>query len=308
MNTFKTACLRPAGRLFALVLALLLAGAPALAQDAPVTADGLGAYTERVPTGFINWGEGYAEVRVEAMFDTARFGASHAKIRAIEDAEAKSDEALYRLLRGINVTGDLRIAGNQQMEAALREVVRKQRSMGDKKYADVSMWANFQVPLYGKKNLAQSILAAAWEAPATGSLGADGSGSHTSVVFDASATSLQAALFPRFLSEEGELLFGPGNYDPKAMDRGSPATYVVRSQETGKKAGLPKDLAKEFGDNPLVVKVGKIGGDFLADIVLRPEQVEALRQAGAGSLMAQGKIFILQTGSVDTTKTSVTKN
>jgi hypothetical protein len=300
--------LRPWSRLVPAVLLLLLStgllSVPAVAQEEAVSAANLAPYTERVPTGFINWGEGFAEVRVEAMFDTARFGASHAKIRAIEDAEAKSAEALYRLLRGINVSGDLRIAGSEAMEEALRTTIRKHRNMGDKSYANVSMWAMFQVPLFGKKNLADMIYATAWEEPAAGTLPVDGGGAHSSVVFDASGTSLQAALYPRFLTEEGEVLFGPANYDLKALSRTSPVTYVVRSADTGKGSGLSKTLARELGDNPLVVKVGKIAGDFLADIVLSPEQVEELRQASAGGIMAAGRIFILQAGSVDVTKTS----
>ena len=115
--------------------------------------------------------------------------------------------------------------------------------------------------------------------------------------------SLQAALFPRILTEAGEVIYGPGVLDPKALARGAGVHYVVRAEDTGKKkSGLPKDLAKIMGDNPLVVDIGKISGEFLADVVLRPEQVEQLRQAQVGDLLADGLVFILQTQSIDTTR------
>ena len=46
------------------------------------------------------------------------------------------------------------------------------------------------------------------------------------VVLDASATTLQAALFPHVLNEAGEVLYGPADLDQKALDRGDPVTYV----------------------------------------------------------------------------------
>jgi hypothetical protein len=271
------------------------------AQDA-LAPETLASYTERVPTGFINWGAGYAEVEVEAPYETQRFGSSHAKIRAIEAAQKRADEAFYRLLRGVNVTGSERLAGNTALEEALRRFASRERKLTNQRTTNVTMTATFKVPLYGRKALAYDVYRAAWESPETGALAVTEGGEFTSVVLDASETTLQAALFPRILAEGGEILFAPGNVDRKRLERGSPVTYVVRSDNPGKKSGLPKSVRRDMGDNPLVIKVERISGEFLADIVLRPEQEQRLREANVGDLLAQGRVFIVQTASVDLTQ------
>ncbi len=92
------------------------------------------------------------------------------------------------------------------------------------------------------------------------------------------------------------LLFGPGDLEDK-ID--GPARYVVRGDGSQKKLRLPKSVARNLGDNPLIMKVQKVGGEFFTDVVLRPEQVEQLRQAQPGDLLSLGKLFIIQTRSID---------
>ena len=150
-----------------LILSLAAVPSSAGAEDAPAP-EALTVYTERVPTGFINWGEGYAEIVVQAPYETERYGSSHAKIRAIEEAGTRADEAFYRLLRGINVSGDTRLAGNTALEEALKKVSRRERKMTKQKTANVTLTATFKVPLYGKKGLAGEVYKAAWEAPEIG--------------------------------------------------------------------------------------------------------------------------------------------
>jgi hypothetical protein len=278
--------------------ALLAGAAPAGAQSAVSFAD-LESYTERVPTGYLNWGAGFAEVTVEAPYETERYGGSHAKIRAIEKAEELAQEALFRLVRGINLTGSTRLAGDEAFEGALRQVVKKQSKMDDQKTANVTMTARFRMPLYGRKALSGTLLPLLAEEAGSAALSGTGGGEYSSIVLDATGTTLQAALFPRILDESGQVLVGPADLDSKAMASGSPATYVVRGQGADKDVRLPKALAKTMGDNPLVLKVQKVGGEFFADVVLRPEQVEQLQAAQPGDLLSQGRLFIIQTTSVD---------
>ena len=287
----------------ALVLVSPLASG-SLGAAEPLSARILVPYTERVETGFIDWGQGLASVDVQASYDTVRFGSSHAKIKSIGEAEKKGDAALFRLLRGINVDGERRLAGNPDLEAALKRIIPKSRKMDIGKIANVTLNATFTVPLGGKKAVAGAVHSTIFaESTEHGMLDGAGGGPYTSVLFDASKTSLQAALFPRFRTESGELVYGPGLIDAKALARGAAIRYVVRSDDTGKKkSGLTKDMARALGDNPLVVEIGKIAGEFLADIVLRDEQVEQLRQARVGDLLSQGLVFILQTRSIDTTR------
>lgn len=265
----------------------------------------LSSYTERVQTGFIDWGEGFAQVDVQAAYDTQRFGSSHAKIKAIGQAEKRADDALYRLIRGINVDGGQRLAGNPDLEQALKKIIPKARKMDIGKVANVTLNAKFTVPLFGKKTVASAIYDSAFagsDEPAT-LPGVEGGGVHTSVLFDAGKTSLQAALFPRVLTESGDLIYGPEVLDPGALARGAPVRYLVRSEDTGKKkSGLSKALARAVGDNPLVIEVGKIEGEFLADIVLRQEQVAQLQQGQVADLLAEGLVFIIQTASIDATQ------
>jgi hypothetical protein len=281
-------------------LILVLAAFPSLAgaEGAPGPKE-LSGYTERVPTGFVNWGEGYAEVVVQAPYETVRYGSSHAKIRAIEEAENRADEAFFRLLRGINASGDTRLAGNTELEEALKSVSKGQRKMTKQRTANVTLTATFRVPLYGKKGLAGAVYKVAWETPEEGSLAGTSGGDYTSVVLDASSTTLQAALFPHVRNEAGEVLFGPADLDQRTLDRGTPVTYVVRGESQGKKGGLSKTAQKEYGDNPLVIQVDKIAGEFLADIVLRPDNEKMLRDAQVGDLLAQGRVFIIKAASVD---------
>ena len=268
---------------------------PARAQE-PVSADALNVYTERVKTGFINWGAGYAEVTVEAPYETERFGISHAKMRAIEFADGLAGKALYRLLRGINLTGDMRLAGDTELEEILRKLVKKQAKIDKQRTVNVTMTATYRMPIYGRKALSGTIQSTTFADTEKGDMAGTSGGSYTSVVLDASGTSLQAALLPRILDEEGTLLFGPADLDSKAP---AAVTYVIRGDSSDKTLRLPKATAKNMGDNPLVLKVEKVGGDFLADVVLRPDAAAALRSAQAGDVLAQGRLFIIHTNSID---------
>ena len=99
-------------------------------------------------------------------------------------------------------------------------------------------------------------------------------------------------------------LFGGGGSDEAEASpakRGDPVTYVVPTENQGKKGGLSKTARKDYGENPLVIRVDKISGEFLADIVLRPDQEKILRDAQVGDLLAQGRVFIIKAASVDMT-------
>lgn len=281
--------------IFLAALILPACHSPAMAQEAPDLA-GLEVYTERVKTGFVNWGAGYAEVVVEAPYQTERFGASHAKIRAIEAAKKQAQQSLYRLLRGINLTGEKRLAGDTGLEEILRKLAGKQSSLENQRTVNVTMTATYRMPIYGRKALSGSIQRAAFADSPKGTLAGTSGGSFTSVVFDAAGTTLQAAFFPRILAEDGTLLFGPADLDAKVS---APARYVVRGDGSRKKLRLPKSVARNLGDNPLILKVKKVGGEFFSDVVLRPDQVETLRQAQPGDLLSMGKFFIIQTRSID---------
>ena len=281
-----------------LALALVAPAVPSRAADpGPATVDG---YTERVPTGFVNWGEGYAEVDVVAIYSTLRYGGSHAKIRAIEDAEKKSEDALYRLLRGMNISGAQRLAGEVPLEEALRRTIVKERDMDVLGIVNEAMNTRFRLPLYGKKGLAEAIFATQYSGqtqpgPLAGGTGSD----HTSVVLDATRATVFAALFPRILNEAGEVLYGPGDLAAEGT-RGSPtARYIVPLAEGAKPAALDKDTAKLVGEKPLVVQVEKAGGEFYADVVLSAAQEATLKGAGVGALLAQGRVFILLAKSID---------
>ena len=281
-----------------LALALAAHPCPSRAADpGPGTVDG---YTERVPTGFVNWGEGYAEVDVVAIYSTVRYGGSHAKIRAIEDAEKKSSDALYRLLRGMNISGAQRLAGEQPLEAALRQTIEKERSMDIRGIVNESMNTRFRLPLYGRKGLAEAIHTVQYNGqtqpgPLAGATASD----YTSLVLDATHATVFAALFPRILNEAGEVLYGPGDLTADGT-RGSPtARYLVPLAEGAKPAALDKDTAKLVGQKPLVVPVEKAGGEFYADVVVPAAAEATLRQANVGALLAQGRVFILLAKSID---------
>ncbi|MFQ5718968.1 MAG: hypothetical protein ACE5IK_05425 [Acidobacteriota bacterium] len=271
--------------------------------DESLSARTLAPYTERVATGFIDWGYGFAQVHVVATYDTVRFGSSHAKIKSIDEANKKADNALYRLVRGINLDGEQRLAGHPDLEAALKKVIPKTRKREIGKIANTTLNATYTIPLAGKTSVSGFVRTMRGKGePLAPVIDPGDGGDHTSVVFDASGTSLQAALFPRVLTEDGQLVYDETVIDPKIVARVPVARYVVRAKDSGKKkSGLSKDVARALGDNPLVVKVNKISGVFLADIILGPDQVAQLREAHAGNLLAQGLVFILQTGSVDMT-------
>ncbi|MFQ5766476.1 MAG: hypothetical protein ACE5ID_00605 [Acidobacteriota bacterium] len=286
------------------VLILLGSGQMGMVRaEVQLEASALEDYTERVQTGFIDWGLGMAEVKVTATYDTVRFGGGHAMIRAREEADKKAEDALFRLLRGVNINGDRRLLGSPEMEKVLRKVIHKQMKIKDKRTADLTLTATYQVPIFGKKAVADSLRGSLEEdALKPGELAGKGGGGYSSVLFDATGTSLQAALYPRVFGAAGDLLYGPGDLSEKGWAKGSSATYLVPSQASGKKSGLPKALARRLGNNPLVLKVQKIKGILLADVELHEEQEQTLKDAGVGDLLAAGHVFFLQTASVDVTQ------
>ena len=104
--------------------------------------------------------------------------------QAIEDAEKKSENALYRLLRGMNISGAQRLAGEVPLEEALRKTIVKQRDMDILDIVNESMNTRFRLPLYGKKGLADAVYAQASAQAASQATG-NGAAAEDEVVEDA---------------------------------------------------------------------------------------------------------------------------
>ncbi|MBN2650968.1 MAG: hypothetical protein JXR63_01195 [Spirochaetales bacterium] len=96
---------------------------------------------------------------------------------------------------------------------------------------------------------------------------------------------LELCLFPKILTETGEILFQPQNMEPQRLKDYGPVRYVSDI------SNVPKVVV---GDNPLNIVATAVFGSNMTDIVIPKEYAEIILSKNENiNLLKQGKIVII---------------
>lgn len=223
--------------------------------------------------------------------------AGQARRAALRIAKADAMRQLIEIVNGVTVNSETTLSGamlDDVIKTKVEGVIRGARQMGDPKYlSDTSVEVEYQVPMSGISEimLPPVTVPAAATGVAPGVATTPGTTQPTTsgitgVIIDARGLNARPAMAPRILDQNGNVIYGPGNYSRE---------YAV----TNGVVGYSKTLEAAQSDtrvqgNPLIVKGVASSGTNRADVVVSNADVSRINAANSSyGVLRDCRVLIL---------------
>ncbi len=222
--------------------------------------------------------------------------AGQARRAALRIAKADAMRQLIEIVNGVTVNSETVMSGamlDDVIKTKVEGVIRGARQVGQPKYlSDTSVEVEYQVPMSGISEimLPPATAPAAATGVAPGTTPATGTSTTTSgvtgIIVDARGLNARPAMAPRLLDQNGNVIYGPGNYSRE---------YAV----TNGVVGYSKSLEAAQTDprvqgNPLVIKGVATSGTNRADVVVSNADVAKIKSAASSyGVLRDCRVLIL---------------
>jgi len=301
-------CLLAGGAGAAAAAGASAAGVDGLISAAVAAAEGLAhkdvaeVQSDDAGVGVTDWTEGYVEV---TAIGTANLALAQSKAHALSQAEETARALAYRKLAeriyGVTVNSTVTVAGavaaDDKLVAVTSGLIRDAHEvkvtheiLDD---GSVLCAVTLAVPMKTARGLAGL---AAQLNPATGAplyapaAALPAAGDYTGVVIDATGLSVNPALCPSLLTEDGRVVYGAGTLGASRVSTLGVATYA-KTLEQAKEKGA--------GAKPLVIQALKAVGEYACDLVLPGPLVDALFALQTEKNVVDGGHVIILTRGVE---------
>jgi hypothetical protein len=227
---------------------------------------------ERLEKGSINYADRTIQATGIGFIPQNMINAGQARRAALRIAKQDALRNLIEIVNGITLTSETTMSGamlDDVIRTRVEGVIRGAYQVGDPKYlSDTSVEVTYEVKMSGISEVVIPALpvttptgVAATEIPASpATTETSTAGPYTGIVLDSRGLGVRPAMAPRILDEDGDVVFGPGNYSRE---------YAVLIGVTGYTKSL-ENAQKDprVGSNPLVVKAMAASGKTKADVVV----------------------------------------
>lgn len=242
--------------------------------------------TTILPTGQVDWAAGLLRSSGEAAAPGRAMAPSHvagAYAHALRIARQRLFRALLELRFDATRTVAQALQESAPRRLALQGLVDTAPVVRTRYKARGRVESTVQVSLFGALTIA---LLPEYESPAP--VAAPTSEAvYTGIVVDARGLVLQAALFPRILDEEAQVLYAPEVVDAEIAARRGYVAYSTGAPEA--------QTFARVGTNPLVVRARRVAGPARVDVVMRRADAARLRQdSGTRRLFRQCRVLIVK--------------
>ncbi len=236
---------------------------------------------ERTETGVVNWTQGWVRAKGWAAINPKERNKAKARLMAVRAAKVVAMRNLLETVKGVYINSETRVrdmmAESDEIVARVEGVVKGARMVGEPKVEGGVVEVVMEMPLWGKKSLAEAVAPEKEVVKAKPDPKAAKKLEETPcVVVDAHEAGARPALAPRFYDEKGNLIL-----DLRKLGAG--VQYV-------------KDLSQvvRCGDKSLVIRAVEAKGRAKADLVVKEEDKEKLELLKkAGKLLWKAGKFIL---------------
>jgi hypothetical protein len=206
--------------------------------------------------------------------------AGQARRAALRIAKADAMRQLIEIVNGVTVNSETVMSGamlDDVIKTKVEGVIRGARQVGQPKYlSDTSVEVEYQVPMSGISEImlppatapaAATGTTPGTTAPATGTT----TSGITGIIIDARGLNARPAMAPRLLDQNGNVIYGPGNYSRE---------YAVTNGVVGYSKSLEAAQADpRVQGNPLVIKGVASSGTNRADVVVSNADVSRINSA-----------------------------
>ncbi len=222
--------------------------------------------------------------------------AGQARRSALRIAKADALRQLIEIVNGVTLTSETVMSGamlDDVIKTRVEGLIRGARQIGSPSYlSDTSVEVEYQVPMSSISEImlpVPSLTAGALANPAvTGTAVSPppAAGGITGLIIDARGVGLRPAMAPRVLDQNGNVIYGPGNYSRE---------YAV----TNGVAGYSKTLEAARADtrvqgNPLIVKCVASSGTNRADMVVSNADISKINSADRSfNILRDCRVLIL---------------
>ncbi len=227
-----------------------------------------GAVVEETENGAINYSQGIITATGIGSIPEYAVNAGQARAMAIRAAKTDARRQLIEMVNGITLTSETTMR-NRMADEVVKEkvegVIRGAYQVGEIKYlSDTSVEVTMAVSMSGISEVVTPAVAAA--TPPTllpqpeGVISPAQTGPYTGIIIDATGLGVRPALAPKIVSQNGTVIYGPGNYTRE---------YAIQNGVAGYSKSLESAKADQrVQGNPLVVKALSAQGSNMADLVV----------------------------------------
>ena len=269
------------------ILAVLLIGAFAFGQD--------GFVGDTFERGSVDYGNRTIRATGIGFVPQNVINPGQARRAALRIAKTDALRQMVEIVNGVVLTSETTMSGamlDDVIKTQVEGVIRGAYQVGEPRYlSDTSIEVTYEVPMSGISEVV--IPPVAYSAPAALAETAPGvvaptptSGPITGLIIDARGLNVRPAMSPVILDQNGNTVYGPGNYSRE---------YAV----TNGVAGYSKDLDAAMADprvagNPLVVKGVASSGSNSTDVTVGNSDVMKISSADSrNGVLRDCRVLIL---------------
>jgi len=262
----------------------------------PLQADG--DIEEVMPNGEIDWSGNTIRATGTGVLDPNNPNVAQARLMAERAAVVVAQRNLLETAQGVKVNSETRVENFMTtydvIYTRVEGVVKNARQLGPSIYNEEmgTVEVELEMQIHSTNGLSGALAAALGSPDATSAAimspqTRDFMEQYSAIVFDGSQAGLTPSMYPKIYDANGNLLLDTSNYSQYLGSAGDTAMQFISDVE--------QILSQPaFAQNPFVVNVSQVAGQFGSDIILGAEQSESLGwlKAGLPFLMSAGKFLL----------------
>lgn len=247
-----------------------------------------------IENGEVDWTAQNITAKGQAVLDTVNFpNRAQAYAMAVRGATVVAQRNLLETIKGVRVVSETKVVDmmttSDYVYTRVDGVVRGARPLGEPIERNGLVEVTLEIPIYDSTGLAPAVFDPSKFLPHGGELTQEALQSLQAVggiVIDASGTDIEPNIFPRFVDEDGNVIFDPGSYYSPSDPRWAQMLRYVQSKGPGvlKSLGVSEDTW-----------IIKVLGTKDGDLVIGEENKEKLQwlQDGLKILLKLGKVVLM---------------
>ena len=251
---------------------------------------------EQFERGSINYSDRTIQAIGIGFIPENVINAGQARRAALRIAKQDALRQLIEIVNGVVITSETTMSNamfDDVIKSRVQGAIRGARQVGEVSYlSDTSIEVTYEVPMSGISDVLTPSTGflqptATGLAPITSTVDGPTTSAVTGLIIDVRGLGLRPAMSPRILDQNGEVVYGPGNYTRE---------YSIQNGVAGYAKGLERASADDrVKGNPLVIKGVSSSGANKADVVIANADVMKIQSANSahGVLRDCRVLFVL---------------